>query len=60
MSNKLLGSERVLHEGAGYRSKFKNTRRTSPPGSRKNPSSPKQEGVDALYIPDTAKWCGKK
>ena len=60
MSNKLLGSERVLHEGAGYRSKFKATRRTPPPGSRENPSSPKQEGVDAVYIPDTAKWCSKK
>jgi hypothetical protein len=60
MNDKLLGSERVLYEGAGYRSKFKAARRTSPPGTKENPSSPKQEGVDAVYIPDTAKWCSKK
>jgi hypothetical protein len=34
MSDKLLGSERVLHEGAGYRSKFKAARRNPLPGSR--------------------------
>ena len=29
-------------------------------GTKENPSSPKQEGVDAVYSPDTAKWCSKK
>lgn len=60
MNDKLLGPELVLHEGAGDRNKFKTTRRTPPPGTKGNPSSPKQEGVDAVYIPDTAKWCSKK
>lgn len=60
MNDKLLGSERVLHQGAGYRTKFRAARGTLLPGTRENPSSPKQEGVDATYIPDTAKWCSKK
>ena len=60
MNDKSLGSERVLHKGAGYRSKFKAARRAPLPGSRENPSSPKQKGVDTIYIPDTAKWCSQK
>lgn len=56
MSKHLLGSDRVLHEGTGYRNKCPKP----PVGSRENPSNPKQEGVDAVYIPDTAKWCSKK
>lgn len=55
MNDKLLGSERVLHQGAGYRTKFRAARGTPLPGTRENPSSPKQDGVDAIYIPDTAK-----
>lgn len=60
MSKHLLGPDRVLHEGAGYRNKY-TLKSPKPPGSsRENPSNPKQEGVDAVYIPDTAKWCSKK
>lgn len=60
MSKHLLGPDRVLHEGAGYRSKYTARIQKPPVGSRENPSNPKQEGVDAVYIPDTAKWCSKK
>lgn len=60
MSKHLLGSDRILHEGAGYRNKYALKSQKPPVGSRENPSNPKQEGVDAVYIPDTAKWCSKK
>lgn len=56
MSKHELGADRVLHEGAGYRDKYKFKSQTPPVGSRGNPSDPKQEGTDAVYIPDTAKW----
>lgn len=36
-----------------------NYSQTPPVGSRGNPSNPKQEGTDAVYIPDTAKWMKK-
>lgn len=60
MSKHLLGSDRILHEGAGYRNKYALKSQKPPVGSRENPSNQKQEGVDAVYIPDTAKWCSKK
>ena len=60
MSKHLLGSDRILHEGAGYRNKYALKSQKPPVGSRENPSNPKQEGVDAVYIPDTAKWYSKK
>ena len=44
-----LGSDRVMHEGAGY-----------PKGSRENPSGAKLEGGDAVYVPTTAKWIAKE
>lgn len=56
MSKHELGADRVLHEGAGYRDKYKFKSQKPPIGSRENPSDPKQEGTDAVYIPDTAKW----
>ena len=57
MSKHELGADRVFHEGAGYRDKYKNQK--SPVGSRENPSNPKQEGTDAVFIPTTAKWMKK-
>jgi hypothetical protein len=60
MSKHILGSDRILHEGAGYRNKYTLKNHKPPVGSRENPSNPKQEGTDAVYIPDTAKWCSKK
>lgn len=60
MSKHLLGPDRVLHEGAGYRNKYTLKSPKPPVGRRENPSNSKQEGVDAVYIPDTAKWCSKK
>ena len=59
MSKYELGADRVLHEGAGYRDKYKFKSQKPPVGSRENPSDPKQEGTDAVYIPDTAKWMKK-
>ena len=56
MSKHLLGSDRVLHEGAGYRSKYTTRIQKPPVGSRENPSNPKQEGTDAIFVPTTAKW----
>lgn len=56
MSKHELGADRVLHEGAGYRDKYKFKSQKPTVGSRENPSDPKQEGTDAVYIPDTAKW----
>ena len=44
---------------AGYRDKYKFKSQKPPVGSRENPSDPKQEGTDAVYIPDTAKWMKK-
>ena len=50
-----LGSDRVLHEGAGYRRKdYKLS--DYPKGSRENPSEAKSEGGDVVYVPTTAKW----
>lgn len=60
MSKHILGSDRILHEGAGYRNKYALKSQNLPVGSRKNPSNPKPEGVDAVYIPDTAKWMRQK
>lgn len=60
MSKHELGADRVLHEGAGYRDKYKFKSQKPTGGSRENLSNPKQEGTDAVYIPDTVKWCGKK
>ena len=57
MSKHELGADRVFHEGAGYRDKYKS--QTPPVGSRENPSNPKQEGADAVFIPTTAKWMKK-
>lgn len=59
MSKHLLGSDRILHEGAGYRNKY--TLKSPKPlvGSRGNPSNPKQEGTDAVYIPKTIEWVNK-
>jgi hypothetical protein len=59
MSKHELGADRVLHEGAGYRDKYKFKSQKPPVGSREKPSDPKQEGTDAVYIPDTAKWMKK-
>lgn len=59
MSKYELGADRVLHEGASYRDKYKFKSQKPPVGSRENPSDPKQEGTDAVYIPDTAKWMKK-
>lgn len=59
MSKHELGADRVFHEGAGYRDKYKFRNQKPPVGSRKNPSNPKQEGVDAVYIPKTSKWANK-
>lgn len=56
MSKHLLGSDRILHEGAGYRNKYTLKSPKPPVGSRENPSNPKQEGTDAVYIPSTAKY----
>lgn len=56
MSKHLLGSDRVLHEGAGYRSKYTTRIQKPPVGSRENPSNPKQEGTDAIFVPTPAKW----
>ena len=50
-----LGSDRVLHEGAGYRRKDYKLP-DYPKGSRENPSEAKSEGGDVVYIPTTAKW----
>lgn len=44
MSKHELGADRVLHEGAGYRDKYKFKSQKPPVGSRENPSDPKQEG----------------
>lgn len=55
MSKHELGADRVLHEGAGYRDKYKFKSRKPTVGSRENPSNQKQEGTDAVYIPDTAR-----
>ena len=60
MSKHILGSDRILHEGAGYRNKYAPKSQNLPVGSRENPSNPKPEGVDAVYIPDTAKWMRQK
>ena len=59
MSKHELGADRVLHEGAGYRDKYKIKSKKPPVGSRENPSNPKQEGTDAVFIPATAKWMKK-
>lgn len=59
MSKHELGADRVLHEGAGYRDKYKFKSQKPPVGSRENASDPKREGTDAVYIPDTAKWMKK-
>ena len=56
MSKHLLGSDRILHEGAGYRNKYALKNQKPPIGSRENPSNPKQEGTDAIFVPTTAKW----
>lgn len=56
MSKHLLGSDRILHEGAGYRNKYTLKSPKPPVGSRENPSNQKQEGTDAVYIPSTAKY----
>lgn len=60
MSKHELGADRVFHEGAGYRDKYKFKSQKPPVGSMENPSDPKQEGTDAVYIPDTAKWMRQK
>lgn len=59
MSKHLLGSDRILHEGAGYRNKYALKNQKPPVGSRENPSNPKQEGVDAVYIQKTSEWVNK-
>lgn len=59
MSKYELGADRVFHEGAGYRDKYKIKSKKPPVCSRENPSNPKQAGTDAVYIPDTAKWMKK-
>lgn len=59
MSKHELGADRVLHEGAGYCDKYKFRSKNPPVGSRENPSNPKQEGTDAVFIPTTAKWMKK-
>lgn len=41
----------------GDEEKFRNQK--PPVGSRENPSNPKQEGTDAVFIPTTAKWMKK-
>ena len=38
MSKHELGADRVLHEGAGYRDKYKFKSQKPPVGSRENPS----------------------
>ena len=48
-----LGSDRVMHEGAGYRRKDYKL-------PRENPSGAKLEGGDAVYVPTTAKWIAKE
>lgn len=60
MSKHILGSDRILHEGAGYRNKYAPKSQKLPVGSMENSSNPKPEGVDAVYIPDTAKWMRQK
>ena len=50
-----LGSDRILHEGAGYRRKDYKLL-DYPKGSRENPSEAKSEGGDVVYVPTTAKW----
>lgn len=50
-----LGSDRVLHEGAGYRRKDYKLP-DYPKGSRENPFEAKSEGGDVVYVPTTAKW----
>ena len=50
-----LGSDRVLHEGAGYRRKDYKLL-DYPKDSRENPSEAKSEGGDVVYVPTTAKW----
>lgn len=59
MSKHELGADRVFHEGAGYRDKYKFKSLKPPVGSRENPSNPKLEGTDAVYISDTARWVKK-
>ena len=59
MSKHELGADRVLHEGAGYRDRYKIKSKKPPVGSRENPSDPKQEGTDAVYIPNTTRWVKK-
>lgn len=59
MSKHELGADRVFHEGAGYRDKYKFKSLKPTVGSKENPSDPKQEGTDAVYIPDTARWVKK-
>lgn len=59
MSKHELDADRVFHEGAGYRDKYKFRNQKPPVGSRENPSNPKQEGTDAVFIPTTAKWMKK-
>ena len=46
---KTLGSDRVLHEGAGYRSKYFQKRESK----LEKPNEP-------IYIPTTMKWASKK
>ena len=46
-----LGSDRVMHEGAGYRRKDYKLP-DYPKGSRENPSG--------VYVPTTAKWIAKE
>ena len=53
MSKHILGSDRILHEGAGYRNKYAPKSQNLPVGSRENPSNPKQEGTDAVFVPTT-------
>ena len=50
-----LGSDRILHEDAGYRRKDYKLL-DYPKGSRENPSEAKSEGEDVVYVPTTAKW----
>lgn len=46
---KTLGSDRVLHEGAGYRSKYFQKR-----------ESKLEKLNEPIYIPTTMKWASKK
>ena len=46
---KTLGGDRVLHEGAGYRSKYFQKR-----------ESKLEKPNESIYIPTTMKWASKK